>query len=348
MAISFVRAELHQRLTEFAKAGVLPADLAQKYGVPEADKDSWNIQAAIERARKAPTVRIELENFRPFEKRHVIYDRAFIARPNHRIFDQLIDRDNLALVCVRALANLPFHHAFVADGAGDQHFISTRTKEGGQFFPLYLYPPSADATPAKRDLFGTGTDPFANRDRIENIAPAFRTWLDARLGVVHSPEALLGYIYAILHAPAYRTAYADFLRSDFPRIPFPEDNAAFVALAALGEGLVAAHLLRNVPKRGLGGYTGKGDNRVETIDWRAVDSRIVINAHQTFADVPQAVWEFTIGGYQVLRQYLKARKGRVLTLDEIENVENVVNVLAFTIDRMAEIDAAYIAAFAAA
>jgi hypothetical protein len=234
-------------------------------------------------------------------------------------------------------------NVLAVDSATQHHTVST--KEINYLFPLYLYPLPADAAPAKRDLFGTGPDPFAGKTRIENIALDFRAWLDARYGTVHSPETLFGYIYAVLHAPAYRTRYADFLRSDFPRIPFPDGNAAFVALAALGEGLVAAHLLRDVPKRGLGTYTGKGDDTVLTFDWKPVDRRLVINATQYFADVPEAVWMFTIGGYQVLRQYLKARRGRVLTLDEIENVENVVNVLAFTIDRMAEIDGAYLAAF---
>ena len=140
--------------------------------------------------------------------------------------------------------------------------------------------------------------------------------------------------------PAYRAAYADFLRSDFPRIPFPEDDAAFTTLAALGSELVEAHLLRAVPKRGLGGFVGKGDQRIEAVRYSPVDGRIHINATQGFADVPPAVWNFTIGGYQVLDKYLKSRRGRVLSLDEIENVEAVANVLAFTIDRMTEIDVA--------
>jgi len=210
--------------------------------------------------------------------------------------------------------------------------------------PLYLYPPPADAKPRKAGLFGDD-DPFAGKERIENIAPAFRQWLDARLGRHHPPETLLGYIYAVLHAPAYRAAYADFLRSDFPRIPFPEDDAAFAALAALGSELVEAHLLRAVPKRGLGGFVGKGDQRIEAVRYSPVDGRIHINATQGFADVPPAVWNFTIGGYQVLDKYLKSRRGRVLSLDEIENVEAVANVLAFTIDRMTEIDVAYRAVF---
>jgi len=234
-------------------------------------------------------------------------------------------------------------NVLVVNGIAQHHSVSS--KEVNYLFPLYLYPPPADAKPRKADLFGDAPDPFAGQERIENIAPAFRQWLDARLGRHHPPEAVLGYIYAVLHAPAYRAAYADFLRSDFPRIPFPESDAAFARLSALGAGLIDAHLLRAVPKRGLGGFEGKGDQRVEAVRYSPLDGRIQINATQGFAAVPPSVWRFTIGGYQVLDKYLKSRRSRILSLDEIENVEAVANVLAFTIERMAEIDAAYAAAF---
>jgi len=211
--------------------------------------------------------------------------------------------------------------------------------------PLYLYPAANGIKPCRTDLFGDAADPFVGEGRIENIVPAFRQWLNARLGRHHPPEAVLGCIYAVLHAPAYRAAYADFLRSDFPRIPFPESDAAFTRLSELGAGLIEAHLLRAVPKRGLGSFEGKGDQRVEAVRYAPGDRRIQVNAAQSFANVPPEVWDFTIGGYQVIDKYLKSRRGRVLSLDEIETVESVVNVLAFTIERMAEIDVAYRAAF---
>ena len=157
-------------------------------------------------------------------------------------------------------------------------------------FSLYLYPPATDAKPRKADLFGSASDPFADQDRIENIVPAFRQWLDMRLGCHQLPEALLGYIYAILHAPAYCTAYADFLRSDFPRIPFPESNAAFVQLAELGSGLIDAHLLRVVPKRGLGGFTSRRDERVDAVRYSPLArGRININGTQGFVGVPPEI-----------------------------------------------------------
>ncbi|MFQ5564670.1 MAG: type ISP restriction/modification enzyme, partial [Parvularculaceae bacterium] len=147
------------------------------------------------------------------------------------------------------------------------------------------------------------------------------------------------------HAPVYREKYAEFLRIDFPRIPFPEERADFETLSELGGELMQKHLLRDVPDEGLGAFQGKGDNEVEKPRYSEVERTIHINETQMFAPVPKDVWEFQIGGYQVLSKYLKDRKGRTLTLDEINTIENVANVLAFTLEQMGKIDAAYRTAF---
>jgi predicted helicase len=156
---------------------------------------------------------------------------------------------------------------------------------------------------------------------------------------------LFGFIYAVLHAPTYRAKYAEFLRADFPRIPFPEKRNDFEALSVLGWDLAQKHLLRDVPRLKLSAYHGKGSHEVEKPRYVEQEHAVYINATQAFAPVPVDVWNFQIGGYQVIDKYLKSRKGRTLTLDEIQNVENVVNVLAFTISQMQKIDDAYRAAF---
>jgi hypothetical protein len=135
------------------------------------------------------------------------------------------------------------------------------------------------------------------------------------------------------------------LRTDFPRIPFPETRDAFEALSRFGAALVNAHLLREVPRRGLADYHGRGDNIVEFVRYAPQQGSIEINKTQCFAPMPQPVWDFHIGGYQVLDKYLKSRKGRVLSLDEITHVGAVADALAFTIEQMAKIDQAYLAAF---
>lgn len=149
----------------------------------------------------------------------------------------------------------------------------------------------------------------------------------------------------MLHAPAYRRRYAEFLRIDFPRIPFAEAKADFDALSALGWALVQMHLLRVKPKLKLARFHGKGTGEVEAVRYSPEEKAVHINKTQAFAPVPQEVWDFHIGGYQVLEKYLKSRKGRTLSLDEMDHVGHVADALAFTIRQMAEIDAAYARAF---
>lgn len=207
-------------------------------------------------------------------------------------------------------------------------------RRGGEYvFPIYLHYTQVDASRAG----------IARRQ--ENIAPEFRAFIDARYEHHYTPEEILGYIYAVLHAPAYRTRYAEFLRVDFPRVPFPEGKIAFDTLSALGSALVEAHLLRETPRRGLGQYHGRGDHTVEFVRYSSKDRAISINKAQSFRLIPEDVWNFHIGGYQVLDKYLKSRKGRVLSLDEMNHVGAVADSLAFTIEQMARIDEAYQAVF---
>jgi predicted helicase len=179
----------------------------------------------------------------------------------------------------------------------------------------------------------------------ENLSSDFRAFLDARYEHHYAPEEIFGYIYAVLHAPTYRARYAEFLRIDFPRVPFPEAADDFEALSELGWALVQAHLLRELPRRGLAAYHGKGDHTVEAVRHSPQEQAVHINKTQCFRPVPAEVWAFHIGGYRVLDKYLKSRKGRTLSLDEIDHVGRIADSLAFTIEQMAAIDAAYRAAF---
>jgi predicted helicase len=203
--------------------------------------------------------------------------------------------------------------------------MSSVTSNNGFTFPLWVYQ--------------------SDTKKAENISSAFRSFLDARYEHHYTQEEVLGYIYAVLHAPTYRSRYAEFLRIDFPRVPFPESADNFEELSGLGWALVQAHLLRDLPRRGLAAYHGRGEHDVDAVRYSPQEQAISINKTQFFKPVPQAIWEFHIGGYQVLDKYLKSRKGRTLSLDEISHVSAVADSLAFTIDQMAQINKAYKAAF---
>lgn len=281
--------------------------------------------------------------FRPFDERWTVWTSDVCVHRRERA-TQHMRRANVALLTARRNRAEHIDHFFVAGAPSEAKAAESSTQSF--LFPLYLYAPPEGARKIKADLFGE-IDFFAGKERIENIAPAFRNWIDQHYGHSFIPEEIFGFIYAVLYAPAYRSRYADFLRTNFPRIPFPEKRADFEALSKLGWDLAEVHLMRKPPKgaSGLGGYFGKGSNEVEKPRRSEADERVWINQTQGFANVPQAVWEFTIGGYPVIDKYLKSRKGRTLSLDEIENVERVANILAFTIGRMGEIDRTYKDAF---
>jgi predicted helicase len=253
-------------------------------------------------------------SYRPFDNRWTIWNRNVAVHRRERVTLDM-QKDNLAIDVCRVVSE-DWKHVLAVDLPPDDSFISNRTKERGFVFPIRI-------------------------GGSENLSVAFRDFIDQLYDYHHLPEEIFSYIYAVLYAPAYRKRYAEFLRIDFPRIPFPEENESFEAISKLGWALVQAHLLRELPRRGLAAYNGKGDHTVEAVRYSPEQKAVWINKTQFFKPVPQAVWDFHIGGYQVLDKYLKSRKGRTLSLDEINHVGAVADSLAFTIDQMTLIDKAY-------
>ncbi len=155
------------------------------------------------------------------------------------------------------------------------------------------------------------------------------------------PEDVFHYIYAVLHSPTYRARYAEFLKRDFPRIPFTCDPALFRTLAGIGRRLVALHLLEADELAGVASaLIGEGDNTVQKVRYEADQRRVCINRTQHFADVPPEVWEFRVGGYQVCDKWLKDRKGRRLSYDDQVHYTRVTVALHHTLRLMEEVDAA--------
>lgn len=321
-AISYSPSEAREKVRHFLAARD-EVDARAKFKL--CSQDQWSYERA-----KSELPNIDLESvttkvlYRPFDFRWTIWDRNVAVHRRERVMSHMM-RDNIGLVFVRQIS-----HA----------------NQGKSVYALA----SSDVIDNRAFLSAKGIayiEPLFIRDGVENIAVEFRKFLDARYDHHYGPEEVLGYIYAVLHSPKYRSHYAEFLKIDFPRIPFAETKVQFDALSDLGWDLVQAHLLREVPasKSRLGVYHGKGDHAVEAVRYSPEEQAIWINKTQNFGPVPQAVWDFHIGGYQVLEKYLKSRKGRTLSLDETTHIGAVAEVLAFTIDQMARIDEAYLAAF---
>lgn len=157
---------------------------------------------------------------------------------------------------------------------------------------------------------------------------------------------MFDYVYAVLHAPTYRTTYAEFLKSDFPRIPYPASPKQFEALANLGAELRQLHLLEHsacTPPKGMATYPVDGSHVVDKPRYEpaAQGGKVWINDTQYFDGVPQVAWEFYIGGYQPAQKWLKDRKGRELSLDDIRHYQRIIATLARTHTVMGVVDGVY-------
>jgi hypothetical protein len=278
LTIAFTSEELSSRIERFADLSV---DEARREFRLRKDVQGWSIAEAQEELKRthADSCLIRRLNYRPFDNRVTYYtgkSNGFISRPTYEVMRHLLRSEIPSLVTCRLLTSESWAHALVTDAIIDNCYISSASRERAYAFPLYL---ESDHEPGQ----------------IQNFSSAFRTFLDARYEHHYTPEEILGCIYAVLHAPIYRTRYAEFLRIDFPRVPFPESSNDFETLSGLGWALVQAHLLREWPRRGLAAYRGKGGHTVEAVRYSPEEQAIWINKTQFFKPVPQAVWISTSG-----------------------------------------------------
>ena len=273
----------------------------------------------------------------PFDSRwtyHTDRSKGFLGWPVYDVMRHMFSGKNLALCVSKGKeVSSKWEHVFCTDRLMQHHAVSL--KEVNYLFPLYLYA-QPEGEKRKSGLFKDG-DPFKGKDRVENLSPQFRAFVNEKYGYSYSPEDILGYVYAVSHNPTYRQKYQDFLKTDFPRIPFVDEPQTFETLSTFGQELIEAHLLKAIPPS-LTVDVLPGDFTVEKPVYDLEREHLYINKTQHFFPVPRDVWEFHIGGYQVLDKYLKSRKGRTLSLDEIETVQAIVNVLRFTIDQMQRIE----------
>jgi predicted helicase len=162
------------------------------------------------------------------------------------------------------------------------------------------------------------------------------------LGAEPSPEEIFYYIYSVLYSPIYRKRYEEFLKIDFPRVPLPANYDVFKGLSSLGKELVNLHLLKHPDLEMTEvGFPKDGSNKVEKVAYVEENQRVFINKEQYFEGILKEVWEYRIGAYQVMEKYLKDRKGRILSLDEINQYMKVGKAIRLTIKIQEEIDNVY-------
>lgn len=190
----------------------------------------------------------------------------------------------------------------------------------GYIFPLYLYPTQR----AKNTLQKQGFDITSFETKIENFTPSFREFIDSKYKEHFSPETILGYLYALLFHKGYREKYIDFLKVDFPKIPFVESKELFLQFSALGNSLITLHLLKeqDLPPIGEPLYkdTANKDLKISAITYAKDTKELFINKSLYFEKVEFSVWEYKIGGYQVLDKYLKSHKDEEINFEYFQKI----------------------------
>ena len=280
--------------------------------------------------------KVKLISYRAFDDRYLYYDTNLIDRARDRLMRHLFS-NNLALVTPKQAVK-GFHHAFISKLICDKNLIDSAGQYGaGNVFPLYLYPENTDM----RSII---LDP----PRTHNFNIKIINIIEEKLGLkfvvekeesrkTFSPIDILDFIYAVLHSPKYREKFQEFLKVDFPRIPYPKDQNIFWQLVTIGSEIRKIHLLESpVVEKFNTIYPVMGSNEVDKVRFEM--GKVWINAEQYFDGVLKVVWEFYIGGYQPAQKWLKDRKGRVLSYDEIMHYQKIIVALTETDRIMKEID----------
>jgi len=320
------------------------AECRIKYSIPEDVRD-WNFSLArqdIKETNQNPEL-IQQINYRPFDKRYFYYTRkskGVVGWPVPVVSDHLLHKDNLGFMTNKKVEVGDFTHYIIYKGIVESHAVSM--KEINYVFPLYLYPANKGQQTIEET---TERTPNLNIEIVKQIAKniglTFTNEKDTSTSSASentfAPIDLLDYIYAVLHSPSYREKYKEFLKIDFPRVPYPTNKETFWQLVKLGAELRQIHLLESpVVEKYITKYPISGNNEVAKPTYK--NGNVYINESQYFENVPEVAWSFYIGGYQPAQKWLKDRKKRELSFDDILHYQKIIVALTETDRLMREID----------
>lgn len=344
LTIAFTADEIWDRVKRFSTLNESHA--RTEFGLRQDVRD-WKVSLAQSDLREQPLSRSRILPilYRPFDTRFTYYtgkNKGFIGQPALAIMSHVIRRDNIGIVTTRKVEVGTFGHAIVANTMIESHSVSL--KEVNYLFPLWIYSDNERL--------------ISSEQRTPNFTPEFLKKMAVSLGLRREnkrrmsqnivSENTLGYVYSILHSPNYRSRYREFLKTDFPRIPLISSQDLFSSLSQLGSDLISLHLIESPMLNDyITALVGSVDFQVEKVSYS--DETVWIDKAKTrgFRGVPEEVWNFHIGGYQVCEKWLKDRQakggknprpGRILTKEDINHYQKIVVALSETIRIMSEID----------
>ena len=306
IATDFNKSSLSDRISEILNKKPSLKEIINQYNLGL--NTTWEYKKAMKAVFDESKIRPFA--YRPFDYRYVYFDHDFLSRSRKKVMSNLI-HPNLALAFIHQGRNYGVEVQVIEDVACED-FVTNHTFVA----PLYIY--------------------FDDGMRVPNLKKEIIHEIEKIIGKIF-PEDILDYIYAVLHSPSYREKYKEFLKIDFPRVPYPKDTKTFKKLVAYGAELRSLHLLES-PKvnQFVTTYPIAGSDTVEKLAYK--NGKVFINAEQYFGNVSEVIWNFYIGGYQPARKWLKDRKGRALTNTDIEHYQKIIVALAETNRIMKEID----------
>jgi len=331
LAIKWSEVEMWNTLMTFSKLDPELAREAYKLGK---DVRDWKISLAQKDLKDSGMDRDKIVQilYRPFEIRYTYYtgrSRGFICMPRPEIMHHMF-KENIGLaLSKRVEGNKKWEHVFISETIINNHSVSL--KETNYLFPLYLYPDSEN-----KDLLS-----IFQTDKKPNIAPLVFDKLKIEYGRKPEPEEIFYYIYGVFYSNIYREKYLEFLKIDFPHVPFTADVEIFEHVSKLGCQLADLHLMKSkLLDNPVSKYQGPGENdRIENITYREKEQCVAINKDKYFDGITPDLWNYHIGGYQVLHKYLKDRKSRLM--EDPRQYCRIVTAVHHTILIQKQIDEVY-------
>ena len=352
-SLDFDNQPLRDRIINFRNLKISDLEISDKYNLH--DTRDWKLSSR----RRLLEQDTDWEGhftqclYRPFDLRSYYHSENVVELPRQEVMNNLLDGNNLGLIANRQIKDNDIHHNWVSRRIIDFHILQT-ANASAYLFPLYL----SSGGDINQQLSNIGILKGRN-NRVPNLNQNLISILKSKLrlefvsdghgdlATTFGPEDIFHYIYAVFHSPTYRQRYAEFLKIDFPRVPMTSSPELFRKLCILGEELVALHLLESPYLSQLvTRYPVVGDNIVEkgypkfVAYEEGAPGYVYINKSQYFEGVPKEVWEFHVGGYQVCEKWIKDRRGRQLSFDDLMHYQKVVVALKETIRLMGEIDKA--------
>jgi len=335
-AISWDREEVKSRAEILRDNDVTNEHIYSRFGIQ--DNRDWKLSKARQEIKSDTKWmdKITLINYRPFDNRPSYFSYVMMDYPRKELIINALNKDNILLGIGRqglAVGDIDWCLAAISRYPIDANVFR---RGGVNIFPLYLYP----NTGSQGSLQEVTRVPNINLEIVDEIASCIKnTFTPEKVDSegFFAPIDLVDYIYAVLHSPVFRKKYKEFLKNYFPIIPYPKSGKRFWQMVQLGGDLRELHLLETSTLNNyITEYPIDGNNTITKIRYH--HNNVYINDSQYFVNVPNVAWEFYIGGYQPAQKWLKDRKERQLSFDEILHYQKMILALVETDKLMKEID----------